>query len=379
MGVLRRHDLGLRDYTRDYDTGVVEIPPSARNVLIEIERPAGVRASSLLWDDGAYIEVEVVGSWDDGKTWTPMGGCGAIGGQHVTRHGTVAQLSTVRLPWPGGGQARLHVRQALGRCRTRVTLTADDTPMRPDPQGPIHHSIAFVAAARQFSGANVASLTTASWTISGTNRYLIGGAASGAGTRTNVSSMKWGGSGGADLTLIGSQRDVDPYWRMSQWGRVAPAASTTTFYAAWSSNQDETAMGAIAFEGVDQSTPIGTQAFATGTTTNPSLNVTSVAGDEVVDLVWAVAAVVDNHTIAATAGQTSRVEVEGTDLGFEALGMSHKPAVGTSTTMSWTNSNAGTNGWGHLGVPLKTAAGGGSPTLPQLERHQMRGAFRGWR
>lgn len=215
------------------------------------------------------------------------------------------------------------------------------------------------SSASTSSAAGVTSLTTASWTIAGSTRYLVGGIASSAGTVVDPAGMKWGGSGGTDLTKKGATVTVNVFARVSMYGLVAPSASTTTLYGSWGSTQDETMIGGISVNGVDQATPEGTQATATGTNSNPTVNVTTEVDDFVVDVMMTF----DNNfaggrTITAGAGQTKRQEQ--LNIGnADCFGMSTEVATGASTTMSWTISDTSNNNWGILALPLKPDTGGG--------------------
>ena len=227
-------------------------------------------------------------------------------------------------------------------------------------------AIAFDNAASTSSAANVSSLETGSWAIAGSERILIAGAMSGAGTPVAPSAAKWGGSGGTDLTIIGVSTNFATFGHMSQWRLVAPSASTTTLYVSWPSNQDETAIGGASYTGVDQTTPLGTQASATGApiSTAATVDVSSAAGELVVDVV----AFLDNSgnitSLTAGAGQTARVDIDLVGgLDFESFGMSEEAGAAT-VTMSWTGTGTNT-GWTIKGVPLKPS--GGAPTcVPML-------------
>lgn len=226
-------------------------------------------------------------------------------------------------------------------------------------------AIAYDNAASTSSAANVASLTTASWTISGSDRILMAGVMSGAGTPVSPNAVKWGGSGGTALTQKGSTLSFRTFGRVSQWYLIAPTASSDTLYCSWASNQDETALGGASYTGVDQSTPHGTQATATSDagSQDPTVNVSSASGELVVD----VAAILDENgartTLTVGASQTARVDIDQVGgAAYESFGMSEEAGAGT-VTMSWTGLNSILNvGWGILGVPLKpVSATTGSP------------------
>lgn len=217
------------------------------------------------------------------------------------------------------------------------------------------------------SASNVASLTSASWTIAGNNRYLVTLANSAALTTVTPTSVKWGGSSGTNLTMQGSAITYNSaIRRMSCWTLLAPTAQTSTLYCLWPSNQDNTALIGLSATGVDQSAPIGTLASATGTTNAPTVNATTVADDLVVGMVgvWA-----DGTSPAVTVGngQTARQEIEGGAFADDGWGMSTETATGTSTTTNWTTTGS-VEEWGVYALPLKpVAAGTGCPP----RRHHM--------
>lgn len=195
----------------------------------------------------------------------------------------------------------------------------------------------------------------------------MAGACSGAGTPANVSAVKWGGSGGTDLTQRGSTLNIGLFGKASQWSLVAPTAASQTLYASWPSNQDETGLGGVSYTGVDQTTPHGTQATATNELA-PTVNVTSAAGELVSDVVWHVNPVADTTTITAGASQTARVNIGSIGgAGFESLGMSEEAGSAT-VTMSWTIDGTTTDS-GIIGIPIKPAAAGGSSIVPIVDKH----------
>jgi hypothetical protein len=223
-------------------------------------------------------------------------------------------------------------------------------------------AIAFDVAQPAFGAAAITTLESAAFTIgSGSDRILMVGVLSGAGSPVDPSAVKWGGSGGASLTQVGSTVNVGSFVKVSLWRLVNPASGSNTVHVTWGSAQDERALVAAAYTGVDQTTPLGTPATATGTNTTPTVNVSSAAGELVVDSVGFLDQGGNNRTLAVGASQTSRAEVEGANLGFEGLGISDE--AGTATvTMSWTTSGNVDN-WGIIGVALKPSVGGGGATI----------------
>ena len=218
-------------------------------------------------------------------------------------------------------------------------------------------AIAFDAAISTSSAANVASLTTGAMTISGSNRIVVGGACSGAGTPVNPTAVKWGGSSGTDLTQRGATLNIGSFGKAGQWSLVAPATGSATGYVSWGSNQDETAVGFTSYTDVDQTTPHGTQATNTGTTDKlPTVDVTSAVGELVTDVCWHVNQAGDTTGITAGAGQTSRVEIDQVGgSSFESLIMSEEAGAATVTMSHTIAATASGVDWGILGIPLKPA------------------------
>lgn len=213
------------------------------------------------------------------------------------------------------------------------------------------------------------SLTSAAWTIAGSDRLLFGfiGTAAGGGGAAH-SGMKWGGSGGTALTQIGSTLTVGSPGRLSAWRLIAPTAASQTLYGNWAASQDESCIGGVSYTGVDQTTPVGTPATNTGsfagvTSGNATVNVTTVSGDLVVACFWVVAqsAADPQMTPNGTPTPTGRYECEGAQLTYEALQVQEVVATGTTTTVScqYSSGAAFSGDWGVIAFVVNAAAGGG--------------------
>lgn len=206
-----------------------------------------------------------------------------------------------------------------------------------------------------FSTSNVTDLTSDSWTTSGSNRFMLAGIASSAGTPVDPSGVKWGGAGGIALTKQGGTIDIGGYGKLSLYTLLAPEISTDTSYYSWPSAQDETVGGMILISGVNQSTPLGTVASATGsgdTDMTPSVSVDTDVGDLVVAMCWMV----------DTSGQSLTITQDGGNLAYDVpiptydyFIIQYKTATTTTTTMDFSISgtaNAEVR-WGVIGVPVK--------------------------
>lgn len=134
---------------------------------------------------------------------------------------------------------------------------------------------------------------------------------------------------------------------------VAPASGAQNVVFTAAGNMEHGAIEVVSLTGVDQTTPVGTEATAEGSSTTPSVAVSSAAGELVVD---AVGGFSPAGSVAVGAGQTSRVENENWGGNDAAAGMSTEDGA-ASVTMSWTISSAP---WSIVGVPFKPAAAGGA-------------------
>ena len=338
------------------------------NLLITARLPRATK-SSTLWDDpGIFIELAMEASFDAGLTWFPAGGFGAFGGVFVRRTGEEAATSYMEIVYPKN-QKGMMFRYSLEPSKA-IDIAADiETKFITDAEIAGRTRIGLLSGLARMaaptydnaigiaSAANVASLTTAAWTIGGANRYLVGAIASGAGSPVDPSGMKWGGSAGTVINKVGSTLNIGSFGKLSLYTLVAPAAQSATLYGNWGSNQDETAIGGVSANGVDQTTSTGAPNTAVGASQAPSVAIVTVADDFVVDAVWFIDQAGTDATLTTGANQTPRVNAD--PGAYEALGMSTEVATGVSTTMSWTISNSTSPNWGVIGIGLKPTTGGG--------------------
>jgi hypothetical protein len=243
---------------------------------------------------------------------------------------TILDTATVAIPTAAGAYSQV-VTLPLGTIRYRdaakvaATYTATSVP------------IAFDAAS--FASANATGLTWAHTVgAAGANRILIVGI----GFDPRGATVTGVTYGGQPLTLIGGVSATSS--RVELWRIVAPLTGTNNVVVTGTGAKEKIA-GATSWTGVHQTTPLGTAAFATGTSITPTVNVTSATGDVVVDTVMAV----DTASLTVGAGQTQRWNVA---LGDYMGGGSSEPGAAT-TTMSWTLSGSFT--WSIGAVPLKQA------------------------
>ena len=164
---------------------------------------------------------------------------------------------------------------------------------------------------------------------------------------------------GVSLTKIDAQA-AGTYCRSELWYLVAPAAGTHDIVVDLGSAHTGGGAsgyivgGATSWTGADQSSPLGTAAKATGTTTPVTVNVTSVAGEYVVDSACAYKATAITLTVGAS--QTSAWN-ETPATGY--VGAGSYEASASTITMSWTLSAAAL-GWATVAVPIKPATAPGA-------------------
>ena len=208
------------------------------------------------------------------------------------------------------------------------------------------------------TGASATGTTvTIAHTVSGTNTYILVGCGFNTGGATTISSVTWNTS--ENLTQIGTRPRTGTI-ATDLWGLVAPTATTANIVVTKSASGVDSVCKVVSFNGVDQSTPIGTSNQGTGTAAAPSIAVTSSAGELVVDVLgWRT-----NATPTATpdgsqtAIGTQQSCVTSTNC---RVHMSYETAAGASTTMSWTET---LDQSAQVGVPLKPAAATVVPTSP---------------
>ena len=191
---------------------------------------------------------------------------------------------------------------------------------------------------------NLVSLTFSHTVGSGANRLLIVGVTMTKGTKT-CDSVTYGGTA---LTLIGVSQTGDAV-KAYLWKLASPPSGAANVVVTCSAAENFAA-GAMSFTNVDISSPNGTFAAASGTSTGPSVSVNSATGDLVVD---AVASAGDGVSLAVGASQTLQWTNKTGTAGGNALGGGSIEAGAASVTMSWTL--GASKDWSIGGVSLKHA------------------------
>jgi hypothetical protein len=191
---------------------------------------------------------------------------------------------------------------------------------------------------------------TYSHTIGASANYLkVGVGANNAGPGP-ITGITWNG---VSMTRLGSELAPDGFIVVDYYFLVSPATGTHNVVVTTTNSTDALASCASSYNDVDTTTPHGTAATATGTTNTPTVNVSSAAGELVVDVVGV------RDTTLTACGQTQRGNVN--DTGPNIANGAADAAGAASVTMSWTAGAA--TAWGIIGVSLKGAT---AVTLKQV-------------
>lgn len=202
-----------------------------------------------------------------------------------------------------------------------------------------------IDAATAYQQTTLASSKTQAHTVaSGSNRGLVVLVAIETASRT-VSGITYNGVSLSNIGVDGHSGFSS--LRMEAWKLAAPATGTNNVVISIAGGTARFSGAIYSASNVDQTDVVnGTITSAEGAPgSNPSMNVNTVAGELVVDLVSE-----DAGTATAGAGQTQAVDNTGMSLAFTHS--SHETASGATTTMSWTTSSW----YQHLAVSFKEAA-----------------------
>ncbi len=193
---------------------------------------------------------------------------------------------------------------------------------------------------------SASSVTFRHTTGSGTNRLLLVGVSLFYGSGAQVNSITYGGQA---LALVGAKTDGSPQVRAEIWRLVNPPSGTTNVVVTLSAKSDGFAVGAMTFTGVEQSTPLGTFASASGNSPTPSVNAVSARRE----LVFAVVAFKDGNTLNVGANQTQRWSRADSAAKVRGAGSTEDGAA--SVTMSWSEPGGASKEWAIGAVSIKPA------------------------
>jgi hypothetical protein len=191
------------------------------------------------------------------------------------------------------------------------------------------------------------SSITISHTTSGTNRLMLVGISINNDGSETVSSVTWKGT--ENLSLFDTVSNADDA-RVEIWQLVNPSTGTGDVVITFSASLQQGAVaGVTTFTGVNQSTPLGTFASATGDNSSPAtVDVTSATGELVYGVVCVEyePAITDpsqtelwNRSITGTTGSTNGAA-------------STEAGTGPTVTTSWTISDTTYEHWAVGGVSI---------------------------
>ncbi len=227
--------------------------------------------------------------------------------------------------------------------------------------GVIHSANAAVAVQTVGTGSggnsNVSSVSITNFNVTGSARYLVVGIVYNSTTIT-VSGVT---CAGVALSPIGtvSNPDASKPIQIQMWELVNPAlnATATITVNLTAPSTAKLHVGAILFTGVDQTTPRGVFAMATGVGNTSTLIVPSAAGEMIVDAFGRNDP--SNTDPSDTTVQTEHLDVKNNDA---ALAMSTRAGVAPSATMDWTTTGGG-NRWALGAISVRPLP----PTLARMK------------
>ena len=203
--------------------------------------------------------------------------------------------------------------------------------------------------------------TTTSFTVSGTNTFLICTVATQDINRTGQSVVMSNGSTALTVLDVHNFDNSGLQARVEVWALVAPPAGSTTVTVTLN-GVTAVAIGCAQLSGVDQSTPIGTLTANGGSSNTSSVTTASATGELAMDFLS-----LRTGTVGITegSGQTNLVEKQsGTGAGQVTVAMSSK-AGASSVNLTWTVDDATVKSWSVFGASIKPAAGGGGTPVPR--------------
>ncbi|HWO20246.1 MAG TPA: hypothetical protein VNO30_15865 [Kofleriaceae bacterium] len=228
--------------------------------------------------------------------------------------------------------------RALPICVDRIPALEPDAgaaDAAPPPDAPpdamIPPAFAAVASAR---GDAVASLTYSLTIPPGAGRFLLVSVQLGSNCTAAVPAVTGVTYSGLALTrittIVGTPCGMLTT-RSDQWQLVAPPDGAHDVVVTLAGTANTVHSGALAFTGIDQTTPVRASAIARGDGTQSSVDVASQSGDLIVNTVGQ-----GGGIVASGAGQTERFKRNASgDNTLDNSAASTAAAAGTTTTMTW--------------------------------------------
>ena len=255
--------------------------------------------------------------------------------------------------------------QDLDRIHPGLVSPVDATTATSQQLGSGGGTVAFGAQ----SSASTTSGTTLAWSHvvgSGTNRILMVGITIGGNSTTGaVSTVTSVTYGSQALTLVPNTAisAANAEIRTEIWYLLAPNTGTNTITVTLPAGARSITGGGVSYTGVDQTTPFGTAASATGVGTTASLGVTSAVGQRVLSVVG----FDSSPTLTATSPQTSRwnIIVDAAACNCNSGAGSDQAGAAGTVTSSYTSSE--NQDYTIAAVPIRPApAGVATTTFTQI-------------
>ena len=220
--------------------------------------------------------------------------------------------------------------------------------------GPPTMAVAHIASDSDFTGAVTDTFPTITVTPSGVDRLLVISLSWFDPSNTITGAARVNGSS-SGVVADGSTYHFDGDRRhIAQFYVIAPAASALSIDGLLSASAENLFIGASAYSGAHQTTPLGTRQQADGGGTSISL---ALSGGDAAGMIYA-AGLSYTSTMTSTAGTERWNESNGGD----GKAFAFADATGASGTISWSQSSTA---WGIVGNKILPSAAG----APRAMRH----------
>lgn len=153
---------------------------------------------------------------------------------------------------------------------------------------------------------------------------------------------------GVAMTAIPSSTAANGDYKIAGYYLINPATGTNNVVISFTGSMFDIGAGSVSFTDAHQTTPLGTAVTATGTSTTPSVTVSSAAGEIVLDGL----VIVHSGTLTVDGSQTQQWKANTGNAFIKYAGSTEGGAA--STTMSWSNSTS--QAWAAGAVPVKPVA-----------------------
>lgn len=219
-----------------------------------------------------------------------------------------------------------------------------------------HQSVAVAGTPGGSSASDVSSFSFSLDVGSGSNTAMETGVSWYSDPARAITAHTYAGTALTNVTGIqvttGSRADRTELWRL-----LAPTIGSNSLSVTFAGSS-RVVMGGTGMTGVDQATPTGTPATATGASSTPSVVVAGATGDLIFSSLDFDA---QGNTTVATVGGTATSRWSLVEIEVTTGGAGSTDAGAASVTMSWTLAQS--DNWALVGVAFKAAAGGAAQTL----------------